>query len=99
KFNGETYVPGTAVYAITKTDADTAVANAIAAGKANNSLSITYCKFDAHAGGANYVFGDGHAKWQKLDTTLDTAHYQWGDKLYSAGGINVLDRAGNPVQM
>lgn len=97
KFNGETYA-GAAIYAITKGDADAAVAGAIADGNANSRLSITYCKYDAHSDGANYVYGDGHAKWRKLDQTLSPTAYEWGDKMYSAGGATILDPvSGNPV--
>lgn len=47
---------------------------------------ITYTAPYRHSGGANYVFADTHAKYQKLEATLNPNAFQWGKRAYSAGG-------------
>jgi prepilin-type N-terminal cleavage/methylation domain-containing protein/prepilin-type processing-associated H-X9-DG protein len=41
-------------------------------------------KFDRHNGGANYTFADGHAKWMKLEQTIDPTNFLWGAQWYPA---------------
>lgn len=48
--------------------------------------------------GSNYTFADGHAKFQRLAATLNPEGFMWGKSFYSAGGLPVLDQAGNPVR-
>ncbi len=43
--------------------------------------------------GNNYAMSDGSAKFRKLAATLDPANYQWGTRMYTAGGTQIL----NPV--
>jgi len=62
-----------------------------------NYLQLVYTQPDRHLGGANYTFADGHAKWQKIESTLDPDHFMWGKKLYSGNNLPVLD--GNGVQV
>lgn len=50
----------------------------------NDNPEIVRVKFDRHVGGANYAFFDGHAKWFRLEQTLDANNWQWGDKWYPA---------------
>jgi len=60
---------------------------------------IVYTKWDAHDGGSNYIFCDGHAKWQTLGQTLNPQSYEWGTKAYTfANQPAVYDPiSGNPV--
>ncbi len=41
-------------------------------------------KWDRHNQGANYTFADGHAKWFRLEATLDPNNYLWGEQWYPA---------------
>ena len=68
------------VPAVSAADADACCATAIANGAADGLPHIVYCKYDAHGGGSNYIFCDGHAKWRKLSDTL--ANQEWGTKVY-----------------
>lgn len=43
---------------------------------------ITRVFWERHAEGANYAYGDGHAKYQKLAQTLNLNAYQYGDHFY-----------------
>jgi len=45
---------------------------------------IKYISPDRHNGGANYAFADGHAKWERFDSTL-TSH-MWGHAFYDLPG-------------
>lgn len=69
------------VPAISSAQADAACAAAVTAGKSDGLPHITYCKYDAHDGGANYIYCDGHAKWRRLSDTL--SGHEWGEKVYS----------------
>ena len=48
----------------------------------NDNPEIVRVKYDRHVGGANYAFFDGHAKWFRIEQTLDPNNWQWGDKWY-----------------
>jgi prepilin-type N-terminal cleavage/methylation domain-containing protein/prepilin-type processing-associated H-X9-DG protein len=62
-------------------------------GPSNASLNdydhICYLRDQAHLGGSNYVFADGHAKWVKLQDTLNPDHFMWGKRAYSCGGAPI----------
>jgi len=45
---------------------------------------IVRIKWDRHSGGSNYIFADGHAKWFRLEQTLNPQNFLWGDKWYPA---------------
>ena len=50
-------------------------------------VDVTRVFWDVHSGGAqvggaNYSYADGHAKFQKLEGTLNTNQYQYGDRWY-----------------
>ncbi len=96
-FDGESYVMGSAVYAL---PADRAWAS-IKTAQATNAMGqhhIAYINPEAHNGGSNYVFADGHAKWEKLEATLNPRSFQWGKRAWSCPGIpQVLDSTGNTV--
>jgi prepilin-type N-terminal cleavage/methylation domain-containing protein/prepilin-type processing-associated H-X9-DG protein len=47
---------------------------------------ITYASPFRHSGGSNYVYADSHAKFQKLEATLNPNAFQWGKRAYTAGG-------------
>jgi len=51
---------------------------------------IVYMAPERHLGGANYIFADGHAKWLKLQQTLDPDNYLWGKRAYSCGGASIM---------
>ena len=38
--------------------------------------------WNAHNGGENFMFADGHAKWMTLGATLDPSNFLWGAKWY-----------------
>ncbi|HEY3397280.1 MAG TPA: prepilin-type N-terminal cleavage/methylation domain-containing protein [Armatimonadota bacterium] len=80
-FDGETYAGGN-LRALTVDEANLAIAAALL----NNAMGqhhIAYISPGAHNDGSNYVYADGHAKWQKLAATLDPNNFQWGKKAYS----------------
>jgi prepilin-type N-terminal cleavage/methylation domain-containing protein/prepilin-type processing-associated H-X9-DG protein len=39
-------------------------------------------RFDRHSGGANYTFADGHAKWMRIEQTIDPNNFLWGANWY-----------------
>ena len=45
---------------------------------------MTYMGVERHSGGSNYTFADGHAKWFKVQQTLDPNNYLWGSKMYGS---------------
>jgi len=48
----------------------------------NDKSDIVRVKWDRHSGGGNYAYADGHAKFQKLDQTLNPTNYGYGEKWY-----------------
>jgi len=38
--------------------------------------------FDRHVGGSNYAFFDGHAKWARMEATVDPNNFLYGDHWY-----------------
>ncbi len=56
----------------------------------NDNPEIVRVQFDRHVGGANYNFFDGHAKWMRLEQTLDVSNPQWGDHWYPTPNPNPL---------
>lgn len=87
-----------AVYAVTPQVAEAAMAACRAPGYSGGLAHITYVSPDRHSGGTDYIFADGHAKWMKLAATLDPNNFLWGKRVYTAGGIPVLDQNGNAVR-
>jgi len=83
-FDGESYVTGTPVYALTAGQAWDSINAALAAGDATGYDHITYLEPSMHNGGSNYVFADGHAKWQSLNSTFSP--FLWGKRAYSCPG-------------
>ncbi len=74
---GSQICPGDTYRLATKADAD---ANITAS--SDKKPEVIRVQWDRHNGGANYTFFDGHAKWYKLEQTLDPANPLWGDKWY-----------------
>lgn len=71
----------------------------LAAGATAEGISadhIVYVEHEAHNGGANWTYADGHAKWMKLEQALDPNNYQFGKRAYScmAGGMPTIDKPG-----
>jgi prepilin-type processing-associated H-X9-DG protein len=98
-FDGETYVAGTRLVALTPLEARTAIDTAKTS-SAVGKHHICYVNDEAHNGGSNYIYADGHAKFMKLSATLDPLHFQWGKRAYSCPGqLPVLQPDGvTPVQ-
>ncbi len=59
------------------------------AAASSSALRIQYTQCDRHSEGANYLFCDGHAKWHRLEQTLDPNRFLWGKRVYSQGGMAV----------
>ncbi len=57
---------------------------------------ITYVGAKDHLDGANYLFADGHVKFQKLASTLNPNAFLWGKKMYGTN-TPVLKPDGTPV--
>jgi len=81
-------------YAITPAIAKSAIATG-----GESSERIAYTDPERHTGGANYVFADGHAKFYKLEQTLDPNNFLWGKQGYTLyGSPAVLDQNNVPVR-
>lgn len=100
-FNGESpaQVGLSSYYAITSADMKNAFATCKAS-SANGQYHIAYiADANRYAGGTNYVYADTHAKFQKPESTINPARWQWGKNAYTAGGGVILNPAnGQPVQ-
>lgn len=48
----------------------------------NDKKDIIRVHWTRHSDGANYAYADGHAKYQKLDQTLNPSKYAYGDQFY-----------------
>jgi prepilin-type N-terminal cleavage/methylation domain-containing protein/prepilin-type processing-associated H-X9-DG protein len=70
------------------TDAQLVKAANLSGKKADyKDVDVTRVAWDRHSGkkwegGANYSFADGHAKFQKLEQTLNPDNYEYGDRFY-----------------
>ncbi|MCE5217908.1 DUF1559 domain-containing protein [bacterium] len=91
-FDGESYVPGTPVIALTPAQCKTAI-DAAKTSSAMGNHHICYINPEMHNGGSNYVFADGHAKWYSLGQTLDPNNFLWGKRAYSCPGSPAIQRA------
>jgi prepilin-type processing-associated H-X9-DG protein len=97
-YDGEAGVAGP-VYALTSDQAWAAILYAKQNNNAGGQHHIAYISPDRHSGGANYVFCDGHAKFSRLEQTLNVNNFLWGKQAYASGGMAVLDPAtGAPVR-
>lgn len=101
KWRGEApseFPPSTnAVYAVTPEVANPAFAGCKAT-PGPDYVQIVYIQPDRHNGGSNYTFADGHSKWFRFEQTVNPNNFLWGKRMYSAGGMPILDQAGNPVR-
>jgi prepilin-type N-terminal cleavage/methylation domain-containing protein/prepilin-type processing-associated H-X9-DG protein len=85
-FDGETYDTwqGNSVYMLNSDEAMTAIEDVLADPDAGpDSHHISYINPEAHIGGSNYLFVDGHAALHSLQETVDPNAFMWGDKVYS----------------
>jgi prepilin-type N-terminal cleavage/methylation domain-containing protein/prepilin-type processing-associated H-X9-DG protein len=97
-FTGETEAPGTPLAAIAPAAARAALTTCQTASAAGLP-HIAYTAPDRHAGGSVYVYCDGHAKWTKLENTLDPMKFQWGKRMYSHGNAPIyMPGTSTPVQ-
>jgi len=94
-YDGEKYgtATGTGAMALTPAEAETAIANAIAASALGNH-HVCYVNPKAHRGVSNYLFADGHAASYTLSETLDPNEYLWGRIMYSAPDAPRVFRSG-----
>jgi prepilin-type N-terminal cleavage/methylation domain-containing protein/prepilin-type processing-associated H-X9-DG protein len=84
--------------ALTPADARAAYTAANAAGGSGaGNHHICYVAADRHLDGSNYAFADGHAKWYKLESTLNPNAFLWGKRNYSGGGQPIVRADGTPV--
>ncbi len=86
-FDGEVYElqQGQTIYKLTAEEARTAIENVLAdPSVAAENHHISYIDPQAHPGGSNYLFVDGHVAQYTLEETLDPNFYMWGDRVYSA---------------
>jgi prepilin-type N-terminal cleavage/methylation domain-containing protein/prepilin-type processing-associated H-X9-DG protein len=60
-------------------DAQNGMINNVNDGTPTTLVRMLYTRFN---GGANYTFLDGHAKFHKLEQTLDPLNPKWGDRFY-----------------
>ncbi len=97
-YDGEAGVAGP-VYALTVEEAWNSINFAVANNNCGGRHHICYTSPDRHSGGANYVFTDGHAKFFRLEATLNPNGFLWGKRAYAAGGMTVYDPvSGQPVR-
>ena len=59
---------------------------------------IMYSTADRHFDGSNYLFADGHVKFQKLAQTLNPNAFLWGKRVYSANSAPILAPDGSNVR-
>jgi prepilin-type N-terminal cleavage/methylation domain-containing protein/prepilin-type processing-associated H-X9-DG protein len=64
---------------------------------ADGGLHIRFMSPGRHAGGSNYMFADGHAKWHRFADTINPNRFLWG-RTYFPSGQPVLDQAGVQVR-
>lgn len=81
-FDGEAYVVGTPIYALTAGQCWDAI-NAAIATNALGKHKICYINPIMHNDGANYTMADGHAKWMKLEQTVNMNAFMWGKRMHS----------------
>ncbi len=87
-FTGESEAPGTPLEAITPAQARSALQTCQTA-SSNGLPHIAYTAPFRHADGSNYLYCDGHAKFSKLDATLNPNAFQWGKRMYSHGNAPI----------
>lgn len=87
-FTGESEAPGTPLEAISPAAALAALTTCQTASAAGLP-HIAYTSPQRHSGGSIYVYCDGHAKWNKLETTLNPNNFQWGKRMYSHGNAPI----------
>lgn len=67
-----------------------AACKATPVGTSHPYLHLAYIQPDRFNGGSNYAFADGHAKWFKLNSTLDQKNYMWGKNLHCGNNQKIL---------
>ena len=78
-YGGEFPAAGTYTY----TDANLVKTLQPTAGKNEyKAVDVLRVAWDIHTKGANYSYADGHAKYRKLEQTLNPSKYEYGEKWY-----------------
>jgi prepilin-type N-terminal cleavage/methylation domain-containing protein/prepilin-type processing-associated H-X9-DG protein len=80
---GSQICPGDTYRLATKADALTGLT-----ASSDKSPEIIRVKWDRHNEGANYSFFDGHAKWVRLEATLNPDDFLWGSTWYPSPFMN-----------
>ncbi len=83
--------PGTAIRRATMVDVLANPVPGTKPGYPGRNTRIIYTEIKQHQGGSNYIFGDGHAKWQRIEQTIPAdssvavtqSNFLWGEKFYS----------------
>jgi prepilin-type N-terminal cleavage/methylation domain-containing protein/prepilin-type processing-associated H-X9-DG protein len=91
-FDGESYVPGTPVLALSLAEANAAFASCQATSAMGNH-HICYINPTMHNGRSNYIFADGHAKSYELAQTLNPDDFMWGKRAYCCPGMPPILRS------
>ena len=91
---------GAPIYALSGAAAKLIFAAQPAAPFGGGSLPhLVYVNSGRHAGGDTFIFCDGHAKWQRIEQTLDCNNFLWGKQAYNQGGQAILcPSTGFPIQ-
>ncbi|WP_394795833.1 DUF1559 domain-containing protein [Armatimonas sp.] len=64
---------------------------------ADTGYHVRFMSPGRHAGGSNYMFADGHAKWHRFNDTINPNRFLWGRTFFGTGQP-VLDQAGFQVR-
>ena len=83
--------PGAALRRVTMVDVLANPVPGTPAGYPGRNTRLIYAEIKQHQGGSNYIFGDGHAKWQKIEQTIPAdatvpvtpSNFLWGEKFYA----------------
>lgn len=81
------------IYAISPSTAKDAMDN-----PSSGKPRIMYASYKRHLEGGNYLFADGHAKWMKIEQTLNPNNFLWGKRVYSASNAPITTDGSTPVK-
>ncbi|MDX1935233.1 MAG: DUF1559 domain-containing protein [Capsulimonadales bacterium] len=59
----------------------------------DSNYKLARVAFYRHNQGSNFIFCDGHAKYHKLEQTVDPANFMWGEFYYAGSAGKLLDEA------
>jgi prepilin-type N-terminal cleavage/methylation domain-containing protein/prepilin-type processing-associated H-X9-DG protein len=85
-FTQETEASGTALMALTPAEANASFATCQAG---TISHFVAYLAPRRHSDGSNFTFADGHAKFHKIEQTLNPTSYLWGTRYFGHGSAPI----------